>query len=107
MGVFGGRYSSSCNRQYDRNDNTAPNPNKFKFSILRVIQGKNDLVFLEVHYPDCITYDGIKYIVMNSSLIEWSNFHELDPHFIEGNNVIARFAPTQDGYGYAMNMIGM
>ena len=103
--MFGGRYSSSCNSSKD--EVTLPNPNKFNFKILHIIHGKNKLVFLKVYYPDCTTYDGIKYVVVDSTNIDWNNFNELDPHFVEGNNVIARFVPTAMGYDYAIDMIGM
>jgi len=101
--MFGGRLSG-CDT-YEKDTDTTPNPNKYRFTVLRVVRGLNNLVFLEVRYPECTTFSGIKYLVLDCPVLDWGNLKELDPHFLEDGNIVARFVPTLEGYEFAMRMI--
>ena len=99
---FGGRWSGSD--EYSKDDDTTPNPNKFKFSIRNKILTENDMVLLLVHYPDCTTYQGLKYILMDSKYYS-PDMDELDPHFLEDNHILARFKPNKQGLDLAIACI--
>ena len=81
---------------YIRETVTSPNPNKFKFTVIRlqVIEG---LTLVWANYPDCSNYNGNKIILTEG----WNvGDEELDPHFLEFQpyTVLARFIPTELGW---------
>lgn len=71
-----------------------PNPRNFKTELL----GSYDRsCAVEVTYPDCTNFEGRKALVF---AIPWvalqsriSETGELDPHFMESNDLVARFRP--------------
>ncbi len=80
---------------------SAPNPNPRKFKVTQVIEGaKYDI--LRVFYYGCTTFNGIKIVVVRKGA-DYSV--ELDPHFFEGGNVIARFEPTIEGIDLAKSVV--
>jgi len=79
-------------------DNINNNPNPYNFKILSNLGSNNNLHLLKVHYPDCTTFDGVKIILIKGSLPS----KKLDPHFLEDNDIIARFRPTVEGLKLAM-----
>ena len=107
---FSGHFMSrsSCGaaaeRLYTAEDDTSPEPNRFRFSTTRVSTTLGYVV-MYVHYPDCTTYDGYKTIVMNRAAYEDWGGKELDPHFIEGNGIIARFPGDEAGYQMAIKFV--
>lgn len=81
--------------------NRNPVPDNFK--VLKEDSfGKFSVVM--VHYPNCTNYEGKKVMVLKwkSKGKKASNLTWLDPHFTDKASVdpkvIARFAPTNDGY---------
>ena len=74
-----------------------PNPDPKNFKVLSSTWNKRRTVTLvRVLYPDATTFDGVKLLLLDgyfgsAEIQEWT---ELDPHFLESNNVIARFRPT-------------
>jgi len=94
MGLKIGFSSSTC-----RNN---PNPNKYNFEVKEVYLGTWAHVLL-VNYPDCSTYNGDKVLVIKGDYVP--NNSELDPHFLDGNNIVARFVPTEEGIAMAKDLI--
>jgi len=94
---------ASPNIRYTPTTKTSPNPNKYRFAIRSIVFGERyDLV--QVHYPDCTTFNGIKVLVVKKDSIT-SKTKEIDPHFFENGNIVARFAPTEEGIKLATEMI--
>jgi len=94
MGLTRGMFS--C---LDTNNPEPPNPNPKRFFIKHKTK-IGELWVLLVHYPDCTTFNGNKLLVMLSEPSEkW-----LDPHFLESNDVIARFRPTENGMKMALHL---
>ena len=95
------RFGVSANStDYEPNEITTPNPNKYNFKILDVLSKIGDLVLLRVHYPDCTTFDGVKIIIIECDYFD-VNMDILDPHFLDDNNVLARFRPSARGLSMA------
>lgn len=101
----------SCNRSmsgledYAPNAITSPLPNQFRFEILSTIEIVGDLVLIEVRYPDCTTFGGIKILLLESKHYDPKKIDVLDPHFLENNNVVARFKPTARGMKLAHDLM--
>jgi hypothetical protein len=84
-----------------------PNPNPKNFKILAVtsITYKMPITVLEVHYPGCTTLEGNKILVFKEHarrFMDEMKLPDLDPHFTETNNLIARFPATDEGLGDAI-----
>ena len=60
---------------------------------------------LRVKYPNCTNAEGIKIMVLKTSVIELLKTKVLDPHFNDVNKVIARFEPTDQGWIWAKAFI--
>lgn len=84
---------------FSEGSTAAPNPDPKKFTILRLTEfpGDNVITIAEVHYPGCTTYGGNKILVLLASEEEVRARAELDPHFFDGNGLLARFPFTRDG----------
>lgn len=79
-----------------------PNPSNFRILDLDLV-GK--YIIATVYYPNCTNYEGRKVIVFkNMSTSDIRNLRSLDPHFLENGNIVARFAPTSEGYALARKM---
>lgn len=91
---------------YDYNTNTTPNPNKYNFTIESFHEAGEYLV-LKLNYPHCTTFNGDKVVVLDNycTYQEISNLEELDPHFLEDNNVVMRF--RGDEFTEACNIIDL
>jgi len=102
MGV--GMFGSSCSEDTPTAKPLPGNPNKFRFEITRYeLVGK--VAVIMVHYPDCTNYGGNKILVFDDedALKRSISDKELDPHFLESNtSMVARFAPTDRGWGLAI-----
>ena len=94
---MGMKFMFSCgsiqNESYNKNTKTSPNPNKYNFEIKKELCKTNNHYLLLVNYPDCTTFNGDKLIIIKGELPD----KELDPHFFENGNVIARFKPDKEG----------
>jgi len=78
------------------------NPNPRNFIILKhEVVGR--FVILEVKYPDCTNFEGIKILVFRDiPLHELLGRKELDPHFSRSKSApIARFSPQKTGWALA------
>jgi hypothetical protein len=96
------RLFSRCSG-YTQETITTPNPNKYRFQILDIIEGtKYDLV--KVHYPDCTTFNGIKLLLVHHNTVQ-TDIKVLDPHFLEDNKIIARFKPNEVGAKLAYKLV--
>lgn len=84
---------------YERRDPRDPNP--FMFNIIRVQDVSGTVWVSEIEYPNCTNYEGRKILV--TSFNPNSRF-SLDPHFMEGGGLIARFMPTEYGWQLALQM---
>lgn len=94
MGIKAMRLSSG-RPSYDRNDDVSPNPNKFRF-IVEDEEYIDGFLIATVAYPGCTTHEGRKILVFHGP---WTvrGRTELDPHFIDGNMLVARFRPDELG----------
>ena len=82
---------------FSGSDSGLPNPNPENYRVLDVTWNVSRTVTLvRVMYPDATTFGGAKLLLLDGyfGLTEIQKFSELDPHFLESNNVIARFRPT-------------
>ena len=69
-------------------------PDPYKFTILeREIVNCYTIVLAK--YEGCITFNGEK-LMLCDAIIPY-DIETLDPHFIEGHHVVARFEPTERG----------
>lgn len=98
MGMF-----SSHRTEYVYVDRGDPNPKNF--DIIRSQRyGRN--VLLEVVYPDATNYEGKKIMILEDFRYGgFTHITELDPHFKEGGNVVARFEPTERGWQMGLIML--
>lgn len=73
-------------------------PDPFKFKIIRSEVSHNSTIIL-AEYEGCATYNGHKLMLLRGV---HTDRQTLDPHFLEGHPVVARFAPTKVGYTMAV-----
>ena len=79
-----------------------PNPNPARFEILRAVTIGPALI-VEVHYPDCINYEGRKILLFAEMTVDELRAKKtLDPHFTPGGGPVARFEPTSVGWELAV-----
>lgn len=92
MGCFPGKWSIEKGN---------PDPYLFEINKCKVI---GSFTIALISYPDCKNYEGKKVLVfegVSEQLLY--RLDEIDPHFHEeGLSPIARFAPTQRGWNYAV-----
>lgn len=89
----------SNSSSYQQN-NINPNPNNFK--IKAVIEGNKGYI-LKVRYINCTNYEGNKILLFKG--VPNIDIKYLDPHFTENNNLIGRFAPTEEGLQLAVQTL--
>lgn len=80
---------------------TEPAPNPSRFTVVREHEVGMHWVAM-IHYPGCTNFEGHKVVLGKGPLP--STRARFDPHFEEGGDVVARFAPTADGYAMAMGL---
>jgi hypothetical protein len=98
MGLFGGRISSKDSYKQDTR-----NPNPIFFTINKA-QEIGEFVVAEVYYIGCTNYEGKKILVWQGlSVVELLDLQEIDPHFVVGSKLIARFEPTNTGWTNAIS----
>ena len=80
-----------------------PDPKNFEISKLEKI---SRFVVVMIKYPDSTNYEGNKILVFeNISPNTILKLESIDPHFCDStthSSPIARFTPTQQGWGYAV-----
>lgn len=99
LGV-GSRYYEQQNEIAALKKQIAQNPDPSNYEVLEVVPQGNYLV-LKVKYPNCTNLEGIKIMVVRDHLVGLIKRKKLDPHFTEDGYVVARFAPTSDGWDLA------
>ena len=96
MGMFK-RKSHQIQYQNSVKETSYGNPDPNRFKIIAVWEG--DLYYAcKVYYPDCINYEGMKYLVCKK---DPRLFETFDPHFEEDGNILARLEPTDLGWSLA------
>lgn len=104
MGVNGAISRSQTTSYYDT---PSVNPNPERFTIKESVKVGKCLV-LRVNYPDAKNFEGNKILVYEKDYVNhWEILGrtkgKLDPHFSDGEvSPVARFAPTEDGWNYAL-----
>lgn len=85
FGSSAGRAECNCPAPVD------PNPKNFR--VLQSHQrGRN--IALMVNYPNCTNYEGDKILIYSNVNVEWAKSQTvIDPHFMKGTHMIARFRP--------------
>lgn len=81
-------------------------PNPRNYEIKKVYYYK-DYVIAKIHYLNCINFEGVKILVFKG-VTEFNRINDeknIDPHFLESNNVIARFRPGPDSFQIAINFV--
>lgn len=79
-----------------------PRPADFTLGRVTTIR---DYVVAMVKYPHCTNFEGNKIIVWKGvALKDVREMSVIDPHFIEGKNIVARFIPTDEGWQMAVSM---
>lgn len=86
-------------RLFSCGDDSAPNPNKYRFTIVRIEEGDIYDIAL-VKYPDCLEYQSLKVLLVVKGSVTM-DMKELDPHFFKDSFIVGRFAPTDEGIGLA------
>lgn len=76
-----------------------PNPRNF---IVKSSQRFGGFYVAEINYPNCTNYEGNKILVM---LSDPNHLSVIDPHFIEGGTIVARFEPTKWGRAAAKKFV--
>lgn len=73
----------------------APTPDNF---VVQTVKAVGDLFVSLIVYPGCTNFEGKKVLVT-----EWDprSRRILDPHFLPGNGILARFEPTLRGLRWA------
>ena len=82
-----------------------PDPNNFEV-VTSLQVGAYSVV--EVRYPDCTNYEGLKIMVYKATLDDLLLQGHLDPHFAESTEFlspVARFEPTAAGWTMAMHFL--
>lgn len=81
------------------------NPDAGKFTRVHTYAA-GDYIVATVNYPDATTFGGNKVIVFEGlSLTDFYKLTQLDPHFIEGNSIVARFPGDEKGFKNAVTFV--
>lgn len=109
MGMFP---KKNCTSSPYAAPNSNPNPEVFHIIKSQCVETTTGVALVvKVHYPDAKNFEGMKIMVYEgiynvADLIRLTCNH-LDPHFAEhGTAPIARFAPTDKGWRYAVSFAG-
>lgn len=82
------------------------NPNPLNF-VIEEIEQVEMYVIAMIIYPNCTNFEGRKLVVFRGATVqEIKQMTTIDPHFYEDSKIIARFAPTHDGYKMALKACG-
>lgn len=90
--------SANSSQEHTPTTPTAPNPNRFRFEVLKVKIGIR-YVLAEVQYTDATAYGGKKLLLFRS--VDYEKcilMGEMDPHFLpDAPTPLARFKPDEEG----------
>lgn len=80
-----------------------PNPDPRRFEIIDATL-LSPYVCMKVRYLGVTSYEGLKVLVLRESATRRIlDTGRLDPHFTRDGDVVARFAPTDDGWRDAVD----
>lgn len=83
----------------------APDPTRFEIEQAEQV---GDAVVALIHYPNCTNFEGRKIIIFgDTSLEEIEERKEIDPHFSEKGDVVARLRPDENGWENAVTLAGV
>jgi hypothetical protein len=94
----------------DMGINNTGNPDPRNFEIIK-IETLNQYSLVMVKFPDCKNCGGIKILLINGMTEEEiRDLDKIDPHFQEGHSteepyIIARFEPSNSGWGLGQMMM--
>lgn len=92
--------SYSVMNSVEKIEYASPNPNPFKFKVLKEEHLERGMILL-VNYEGCTTFNGNKLLLLRCN-IDLKYFGKLDPHLLgDGHIVCARFEPTEEGWNMA------
>ena len=97
----------SCSSRYDPPPAKLPNPDPHNYKINKAEEIGGYLI-LEIHYPDCVNFEGKKVLLFKATLLEVVNQKVIDPHFFNDPKIIspiARFVPTKEGWEMAKLLV--
>lgn len=87
-----------------KTDPRDPIPSRF---VIDEIEQVGMYVIATITYPNCTNFEGRKLVVFRDATVqEIKQLNTIDPHFYEDSKIIARFAPTHDGYKMALKACG-
>ena len=82
-----------------------PNPNPFKFVIIKHTE-VGDFLVIKIKYPDCTNYEGMKILVFRGiGIQDLYRQNSIDPHFSDNkryHSPVARFEPSEWGWKAAI-----
>jgi hypothetical protein len=87
------------------------NPDPANYRVLKVEEyGK--FLLVKINYPDCKNYEGNKVLLFRDvTPADLLMQRHIDPHFCESTSEfkhpIARFAPTDEGWAMALDLINV
>lgn len=94
----------SCYKQGYRYDE---DPIATRFRIVNMYS-VNGHTLAHINYPNCTNFEGNKYILFkDTSIKEIEQMGEIDPHFQQGSNIIARLEPTPMGWNLGVAMMNI
>ena len=98
--LFGGRISSTNSYKTD-----SKNPNPYLFRVLLAIT-LQDFIVAEIQYIGCTNFEGKKILVFKGmTMAEFTEKLQIDPHFNEYSQLVARFVPTIEGWDMALQFV--
>jgi len=85
---------------FEKEKYVSPNPNPFKFKVLKEERLDRGMILL-VNYEGCTTFNGNKLLLLRCK-IDLKYFGKLDPHILGDDHIVcARFEPTEQGWEMA------
>ncbi len=94
-------------KMFSESSRIAPNPDPSNYQI-RQGQMVGKYAVVQIQYPGCTPYGGMKILVYRKTLEFLNKQTELDPHFLEtGLSPIARFPSTVEGIQDAISFCEM
>ena len=82
------------------------NPDPSKMRVMQTFEFDGDVLLIHAVYTEAENYEGNKLILIDGMTRDNAEMlRTFDPHFLEDNNVIARFEPTSKGLRHAVRFV--
>lgn len=78
-------------------------PDPYKFEIIKLEHCAGNTI-IEAKYEGCLSFNGHKLMLL-AGLHNQEDIKTLDPHFMEGYAVLARFIPNELGWRMAKDCV--